>query len=94
MDIPGLLQHFMARGSEGRDIFLDDGDRRLFLGGLERLSRLRAEADTGMLGIKAKLPCQRNRVKVLAVVRAVILPRFSHNICDYYKLIALIYPNI
>ena len=76
MDIPGLLQHFMVRGSAGRDIFLDDGDRRLFLGGLECLFRLRAEADTGMLGSKAELLRQRNRVKVRADARAFILPDF------------------
>jgi hypothetical protein len=65
------------------------------ISGLERLSKLLAETDTGMLGIKVELLCRwRNRVKVLADARAVILPRFSHNICDYYKLIALIYPNI
>jgi putative transposase len=43
IDIPGLLQHVIVRGIERRDIFLDDGDRRLFL---ERLSILLTETGT------------------------------------------------
>ena len=35
LDIPGLIHHVMARGIEGRDIFLDDEDR---LGFLKRLA--------------------------------------------------------
>jgi len=31
LDIPGLIHHVMARGIEGRDIFLDDKDRAGFL---------------------------------------------------------------
>lgn len=46
IDIPGLLQHVIVRGIERRDIFLDDGDRRLFL---ERLSRLLLETGTECL---------------------------------------------
>lgn len=46
IDIPGLLQHVIVRGIEQRDIFLDDGDRRLFL---ERFSKLLAETDTDCL---------------------------------------------
>jgi putative transposase len=34
LDAPGLLQHVMARGIEGREIFKDDQDRKLFLGRL------------------------------------------------------------
>ena len=43
IDIPGLLQHVIVRGIERCDIFLDDGDRRLFL---DRLSKLLAETRT------------------------------------------------
>lgn len=43
IDLPNLLQHVMVRGIERRDIFLDDGDRRLFL---ERLSKLLIETGT------------------------------------------------
>jgi hypothetical protein len=46
------------------------------ISGLERLSKLLAEADTGMLGSKAELLRRRNRVKVCADGRAVILPDF------------------
>jgi len=35
LDAPGLLQHVMARGIEGREIFQDDQDRKSFL---ERLA--------------------------------------------------------
>ncbi|MCX5831763.1 MAG: hypothetical protein NT140_07755, partial [Deltaproteobacteria bacterium] len=73
VDIPWLLQHVMISGSGGRDIFIDDGERRLFF---PRFSKLLAETDTGMPGIKADLQRQRNRVKVLADVRAVVLPGF------------------
>jgi len=31
LDSPGLLQHVMARGIEGREIFKDDQDRTSFL---------------------------------------------------------------
>jgi putative transposase len=31
LDIPGLLYHVMARGIEGRDIFLSSKDREEFL---------------------------------------------------------------
>ncbi len=33
IDIPGLLHHVIVRGIERSDIFLDDDDRRSFLGG-------------------------------------------------------------
>lgn len=29
--VPGAIHHIMARGIEGRDIFIDDGDRNFFL---------------------------------------------------------------
>ena len=35
LDVPGLLQHVMARGIERREIFKDDQDRQSFL---ERLA--------------------------------------------------------
>jgi REP element-mobilizing transposase RayT len=31
LDIPGLLQHVIVRGIEGRDVFNDDGDRQRFV---------------------------------------------------------------
>lgn len=31
LDVPGLIHHVMARGIEGRDIFIDDNDRTNFL---------------------------------------------------------------
>lgn len=37
LDIPGLIHHVMARGIEGRDIFLDEADRESFL---KRLSEV------------------------------------------------------
>lgn len=43
IDIPGLLQHVIARGIEKRPIFLDDEDRSAFL---TRLSTLLEETDT------------------------------------------------
>jgi putative transposase len=44
LDVPGVLQHVMARGIEKRDVFLDERDRRLFL---ERLSELLVRSHTG-----------------------------------------------
>jgi len=43
LDTPGLLQHVMARGMEGRKIFKDDKDRKSFL---ERLSLILEETQT------------------------------------------------
>lgn len=43
IDMPGLLQHVIVRGIERRDIFLDDDDRRIFVG---RFSSLLEETDT------------------------------------------------
>ena len=43
LDTPGLLQHVMVRGIERRKIFLDETDRRLFVG---RLSALLEETHT------------------------------------------------
>jgi len=43
LDTPGLLQHVMARGIEGREIFKDDKDRKSFL---ERLSLILEETQT------------------------------------------------
>ena len=43
LDAPGLLQHVMARGIEGREIFKDDQDRRSFL---ERLAIILEENQT------------------------------------------------
>ena len=43
LDIPGLLQHVIVRGIERRKIFLDDDDRRMFLG---RFSSLLEETET------------------------------------------------
>jgi len=43
LDIPGLLQHVIVRGNEGRDIFLDDRDRKSFL---SRLSELLEKTQT------------------------------------------------
>lgn len=43
LDISGVLQHVIVRGIEGRDIFLDDQDRSLFL---TRLSSLLRETST------------------------------------------------
>ena len=37
LDLPGLLQHVIARGIERRKIFLDDEDRDAFVGRLSRL---------------------------------------------------------
>ncbi|MBI5442209.1 MAG: transposase [Deltaproteobacteria bacterium] len=37
LDLPGLLQHVIARGIERRKIFLDDEDREAFVGPLSRL---------------------------------------------------------
>lgn len=37
LDAPGLLQHVIARGIEGREIFTDDTDRRSFLGRLANI---------------------------------------------------------
>ena len=64
-----MLQHVIVRGIERRDIFLDDGDRRLFL---ERLSRLLIETGT-VLGVVftadapvAVLPRDYNRGEICA----------------------------
>jgi putative transposase len=43
LDAPGLLQHVMARGIEGREIFKDDQDRSSFL---ERLAIVLEETQT------------------------------------------------
>ena len=43
LDAPGLLQHVMARGIEGREIFKDDQDRGSFL---ERLAIILEENQT------------------------------------------------
>jgi len=43
LDAPGLLQHIMARGIEGREIFKDDQDRTAFL---ERLATVLDETQT------------------------------------------------
>ena len=43
LDAPGLLQHVMARGIEGRKIFRDDKDRKSFLG---RLANILDETQT------------------------------------------------
>jgi putative transposase len=37
LDMPGLLQHFIVRGIERTDIFLDDDDRRRFADKFDRL---------------------------------------------------------
>lgn len=46
LDLPGLLQHVMVRGIEGRDIFRDDRDRDAFV---SRLSALLEEAHADLL---------------------------------------------
>jgi len=43
LDSPGLLQHVMARGIEGRKIFKDDKDRKAFL---DRLALILKETQT------------------------------------------------
>jgi putative transposase len=43
IDMPGLLQHVMVRGIEGRNIFEDDSDRKSFL---KRFSLLLRTTDT------------------------------------------------
>jgi len=43
LDAPGLLQHVMARGIEGREIFKDDKDRKSFL---DRLGLILEETQT------------------------------------------------
>ena len=43
LDVPGLLQHVMARGIERRDIFKDDKDRKAFL---DRLALILEEKQT------------------------------------------------
>jgi len=43
LDAPGLLQHVMARGIEGREIFKDDKDRESFL---DRLATVLEETQT------------------------------------------------
>ena len=35
--ITGAIHHIMSRGIEGKPIFLDDEDRRIFLANLENL---------------------------------------------------------
>lgn len=37
LDVPGLIHHVMARGIEGRDIFLDSNDRQDFLQRLQNV---------------------------------------------------------
>lgn len=46
IDSPGALHHVMCRGIERRKIFLDDQDRRNFVG---RLGRALTEASTNCL---------------------------------------------
>ena len=46
LDMPGLLQHVMVRGIERRDIFVDDDDRRAFVG---RLGELLGATQTELL---------------------------------------------
>lgn len=46
LDAPGLLQHVIIRGIEGRDIFLDDADRKRFL---KRLCDLLEATETDCL---------------------------------------------
>ena len=46
LDVPGILQHVIIRGIEGREIFLDAKDRQSFL---TRLSELLPESDTDCL---------------------------------------------
>jgi len=47
LDAPGLLQHIMARGIEGREIFKDDQDRKSFPARLGCASRCRAGGGRG-----------------------------------------------
>jgi putative transposase len=46
LDLPGLLQHVMVRGIEGRDIFRDDRDRDAFA---SRLSAFLEETHADLL---------------------------------------------
>lgn len=39
VEYPGALYHVLSRGNERRDIFFDDGDRRLFLNTLGEMSK-------------------------------------------------------
>ena len=43
LDSPGVLQHVIVRGNEKRKIFLDDRDRKNFLG---RFSQLLEDSET------------------------------------------------
>ena len=45
LDIPGVLQHIMARGIEKREIFRDRNDRHAFL---ERLSEIIIEGQANL----------------------------------------------
>jgi len=74
LDIPGLLQHVIVRGIEGRDIFLDDHDRRTFS---SRLSELLAKTQSecfawALLPNHLHLLLRSNRVKLGVLMRRLL----------------------
>jgi REP element-mobilizing transposase RayT len=80
IDIPGLLQHVIVRGIERRDIFLDDGDRHLFL---ERLSKLLTETGTECLA----WALMSNHFHLLLCPRATKLSVFMRRLLTGYAIV-------
>jgi REP element-mobilizing transposase RayT len=74
LDSPGVLQHVIVRGNEGKKIFLDDQDRRQFL---DRLPQLLKDPETLCYGWALipnhfhllLLPC---RFKLAALMRRLL----------------------
>ncbi len=74
IDIPGLLQHVIARGIERRPVFLDDQDKRAFL---SRLFKLLQETETtclawALLENHFHLLLRPKRVKLAEVMRRLL----------------------
>jgi len=79
LDIPGILQHVIVRGVEGRDIFLDDNDRQAFL---DRFSALLAKMNTECLAWSL----MRNHVHMLLRPSAGNLGQFMRRLLTGYAV--------
>jgi REP element-mobilizing transposase RayT len=79
LDIPGLLQHVIARGIERRKIFIDDKDRSLFV---DRLSKLLEETETDCFAW-ALIP---NHFHLLIRCNKIELSRFMRRLLTGYAI--------
>ncbi|MFO7761607.1 MAG: transposase [Thermodesulfobacteriota bacterium] len=79
LDIPGLLQHVIVRGIEGRNIFRDSVDRQYFV---DRFSNLLQETDTGCFAW-AIIP---NHFHLLLLPRRIELKQFMRRLLTGYAV--------